>query len=343
MKKLFFIIMFVPYIFLGQNLIFSDGPYIFIKKDRLVEKSLINGKVITKDLEINRYDTIYYPAKSSFSNVNRIAALSDIHGQFDLLVALLKNNKIIDNNLDWSFNKGHLVIVGDVFDRGDKVNQILWLLYKLEIQAKNMGGRLHFLLGNHEYMVLQKDLRYINRKYRFSAKSLDLKYDELYGKETILGRWLRSKPTIIKINNTVFTHGGVSKKFIKNRGVDFDEINDLMRNNIDFSPKKMKSRDYYKLYNSEESLVWYRDYFKEYGDDLSEKDISEILKNLNSKHIVVGHCPYDEIIPLYNNRIFGVDSSIQKGIYGEVLFIENDQFSRGKLNGKLIRIESDAQ
>ena len=153
----------------------------------------------------------------------------------------------------------------------------------------------------------------------------------------------RSKPTIIKINNTVFTHGGVSKKFIKNRGVDFDEINDLMRNNIDFSPKKMKSRDYYKLYNSEESLVWYRDYFKEYGDDLSEKDISEILKNLNSKHIVVGHCPYDEIIPLYNNRIFGVDSSIQKGIYGEVLFIENDQFSRGKLNGKLIRIESDAQ
>ena len=116
-----------------------------------------------------------------------------------------------------------------------------------------------------------------------------------------------------------------------------------MRNNIDFSPKKMKSRDYYKLYNSEESLVWYRDYFKEYGDDLSEKDISEILKNLNSKHIVVGHCPYDEIIPLYKNRIFGVDSSIQKGIYGEVLFIENDQFSRGKLNGKLIRIESYAQ
>ena len=343
MKKLFFILILVPFILLGQNLTFSDGPYIFIKKDRLVEKSLINGKVITKDLEINRYDTIYYPAKSSFSNVNRIAALSDIHGQFDLLVALLKNNKIIDNNLDWSFNKGHLVIIGDVFDRGDKVNQILWLLYKLEIQAKNMGGRLHFLLGNHEYMVLQKDLRYINRKYRFSAKSLDLKYHELYGKETILGRWLRSKPTIIKINNTVFTHGGVSKKFIKDRGVDFDQINDLMRNNIDFSPKKMKSRDYYKLYNSEESLVWYRDYFKEYGDDLSEKDISEILKNLNSKHIVVGHCPYDEIIPLYNNRIFGVDSSIQKGIYGEVLFIENDQFSRGKLNGKLIRIESDAQ
>ena len=58
---------------------------------------------------------------------------------------------------------------------------------------------------------------------------------------------------------------------------------------------------------------------------------------------VVGYCLYDDIFSLYLICIFGVDSSIQKGIYGEVLFIENDQFSRGKLNGKLIRIESDAQ
>lgn len=128
--------MLVPFILLGQNLTFSDGPYIFIKKDRLVEKSLINGKVITKDLEINRYDTIYYPAKSSFSNVNKIAALSDIHGQFDLLVALLKNNKIIDNNLDWSFNKGHLVIVGDVFDREIKLTRYFGCYISLKFKQK---------------------------------------------------------------------------------------------------------------------------------------------------------------------------------------------------------------
>jgi len=341
MKRLFFILIFIPFISLGQNINFSDGPYIFIKKNKLIEKSIINGQVMSKEIDINKYDTIYYPSKSSFSKVKKIAALSDIHGQFDLLIQLLKNNKIIDKNLNWNFNDGHLVIVGDVFDRGDKVNQILWLLYKLENQANKMGGHMHFLLGNHEYMVLQKDLRYINRKYKFSARSLDLNYDELYGKETILGRWLRSKPTIIKINNTVFTHGGVSKKFIRNRGVDFEEINNIMRNNIDFSPKKMKSRDYYKLYSSEESLVWYRDYFKEYGNELSEKDISEILNQLNSEHIVVGHCPYDEIISLFNNRIFGVDSSIQKGIYGEVLFIENDQFYRGTLDGEIIKIEAE--
>ena len=53
-----------------------------------------------------------------------------------MLIELLKNNKIIDEDLKWTFGDGHFVIVGDVFDRGDKVNEVLWFLYDLEIQAK---------------------------------------------------------------------------------------------------------------------------------------------------------------------------------------------------------------
>ena len=63
-------------------------------------------------------------------------------------------------------------------------------------------------------MILQKDLRYINEKYKLSSKLIGLKYDELYSNQTILGRWLRSKSTIIKINDNVFVHGGISKNFI---------------------------------------------------------------------------------------------------------------------------------
>ena len=81
------------------------------------------------------------------------------------MIELLTNNKIINNDLNWDFGEGHLVIVGDIFDRGSKVNEVLWLIYKLEIQARKMGGRVHFLLGNHDYMVLQRDLRYINSRW----------------------------------------------------------------------------------------------------------------------------------------------------------------------------------
>lgn len=349
MKKSVFFLLFVTITLCGQNnkvtdiVKLSDGPYIFIKEKKLIEKTINNGIVQSKTLRNNSYDTIFYPEKSTFTTKKNIVALSDIHGQYDLAIELLKNNKIIDSKLNWNFGKGHLVIVGDVFDRGDKVNEILWLIYKLEIQAKNKGGHVHFILGNHEYMILQNDLRYINEKYKLSSKLMGLKYEELYNNQTILGRWLRSKSTIIKINDNVFVHGGVSKDFIIKNGVDFDILNLIMRKHIDFPKNEMKVMDFYDLYYGQKSLIWYRGYFKRYFDrykeNLTEKDISKILNLINSDHIVVGHCSHNEIVQLYNNKVFGVDSSIKKGKYGEVLFITKRGFFKGTLNGKLIKFK----
>ena len=338
MKKIILLLLFVPLFSIGQNAIISDGPYVFIEKNKLIKKSIINSEVISSTLDINSYDTLYLPEKSTYNKVKKIIALSDIHGQYDLTIELLKNNKVIDKELNWNFGKGHLVIAGDIFDRGDKVNEVLWLVYKLEIQAKNDGGRVHFVLGNHEFMVLQKDLRYIHEKYKVSSKLIGLEYDQLYGNKTVLGRWLRSKPSIIKINNNVFTHGGVSEEFLINRGVDFEKINLMMRYYIDTPFEEMNS-SIYNLYNGEKSLIWYRDYFKEYGEDLTDADISKILKMLNTKHIVVGHCSYDQVVQLYNNKIFGVDSSIKNGKYGEVLLIKKRKFYRGTLKGELIEFK----
>ncbi|MBC8396334.1 MAG: metallophosphoesterase, partial [Flavobacteriales bacterium] len=108
----------------GQGEVISDGPYIFIEKDKLINKSILNNEVITTTLNLDSYHTLYYPEKSTFKKIKKIAALSDIHGQYDLAIELLKNNKIIDEELNWSFDKGHLVITGDIFDRGDKVNEL---------------------------------------------------------------------------------------------------------------------------------------------------------------------------------------------------------------------------
>jgi len=321
----------------GQEEVVSDGPYIFIEKDKLINKSILNNEVITTTLNLDSYDTLYNPEKSTFKKIKKIAALSDIHGQYDLAIKLLKNNKIIDEELNWSFDKGHLVITGDIFDRGDKVNELLWLIYKLENQAKNKGGRVHYLLGNHEYMILQKDLRYLTDKYILSSKLLDIDYDKLYSNNTILGRWLRSKPAIIKINNIVFTHAGVSEKFLEKYGVDIDSINSIMRKNNIYTKEQLKSTDYYDLYYGRNSLIWYRGYFEKYFESFEAHltDIDKVLKLLNAKTIVVGHTTQEKIIPLFNNKIFGVDSGIKYGLDGEILIIENKKFYRGDLNGKL--------
>ncbi len=309
----------------------NDGPYIFIEENLFIEKNIINGEVITKTLKPDAFATEFPTDPAVFNDINKIAAFSDLHGQYDLGVELLKNNNIIDEQLNWDFGRGHLVIVGDVFDRGPKVNEILWLIFKLEQQAKSKGGRVHFLLGNHEYMVLHGDLRYIHEKYVLTEKLLDKEYQEFYDNNTVLGRWLRSKNTLVKINENIFVHGGVSKKFITKNDYSLEKINAIMRSSIDRSKEEMKTTDFYKTYYGKKSLIWYRGYF---NDDLKEEEIDQILDLMDIDHVVVGHCSNKKVVQLYNQKIFGVDSSIKKGKYGEILWIKNNHYSRRTLKGK---------
>ena len=312
----------------------NDGPFVFIEQNKLIQKEIINGVISTKTLPFEAFKTEFSSEPSIYTNVKKVAALSDIHGQYDLALTLLKNNKIIDKNLNWRFGKGHLVIAGDIFDRGPKVHETLLLMFKLEQQAKKKGGRVHFLLGNHEYMVLHNDLRYIHKKYQQTSKLLNVSYGELYGKNTILGRWLRSKATIIKINEDYFVHGGVSKDFITKTGFSsgsIHNINNIMRTSIDRSKKEMKTTDFYKTYYSSKSLIWYRGYFR---DKLKDAEINNILHALNSKHIIVGHCSNKEVVQLFDHKIYGVDSSLKNGKYGELLLIKKNKYQRKTLHGK---------
>ena len=71
-----------------------------------------------------------------------------------------------------------------------------------------------------------------------------------------------------------------------------------------------------------------------FNDNLLDKEVSSILKRLNSGHIVVGHCSNEEVVQLYDNKIFGVDSSMKLGEYGEILFIKKKKYYRRTLGGK---------
>jgi hypothetical protein len=100
MKKLILLLLFIPLCTFGKEESFSDGPYIFIEKNTLIEKKIINSDVLSTNLKTSLFDTFYVSEKPTFNNIGKIAALSDIHGQYDLLIELLKNNKIIDKNLN---------------------------------------------------------------------------------------------------------------------------------------------------------------------------------------------------------------------------------------------------
>lgn len=69
--------------------------------------------------------------------------------------------------------ENHLMIIGDIFDRGKDVPQIFWLFYKLEEEAAKAGGHVSFILGNHEPMVLANDLRYTKENIKYWLKTKD--------------------------------------------------------------------------------------------------------------------------------------------------------------------------
>jgi len=310
----------------------NDGPYIFIEDDQLVEKNIVKGEVIVKTLPKDAYPTKFKQEKSKFKKVKKIAALSDIHGQHDLALEILTNHQIIDAEQNWNYGEGHLIIVGDIFDRGPKVNETLWLLYKLEKQAKEAGGKVHVLLGNHEYIVFSGDLRYIHRKYAIASGLLKTHYKDLYGKNTVMGRWLRSKSTIVKINDNTFVHGGISKEFL---GIPYNinQINNIMRESIDIPEAELDSTGISYHYFGDKGPVWYRGYFY---DNLPDEEISDILSDIYSKHIVVGHCSNETVVELYDGKVYGVDSSIKLGEYGELLLIEGKKYYRGTKDGERI-------
>ena len=96
-----------------------------------------------------------------FTDAERIVAMSDPHGAYEALVATLANAGIVDTEADWAGGDTHLVITGDLLDRGADSRRIMDLVMRLEAQAPDAGGRVHLTLGNHEVMNLVGDLRYV--------------------------------------------------------------------------------------------------------------------------------------------------------------------------------------
>jgi len=248
----------------------------------------------------------------------------------------MKANKIINKKGEWSYGNGHFVIVGDIFDRGDKVTESLWFVYNLEKQAKKAGGKVHFLLGNHEVMILQGNDKYIHNKYKWVSEQMGVTYKELFGKETLLGEWIRTKPVAIAINDIAFVHAGFSPEFTQKK-YDISTVNQLFHHSIiDHDKETVLKNDDLKFMLKKKGPIWYRGYFRD--KDFTKEKAQKILHGIGMKHIVVGHTSMKRVLSHFDGLIYSVDSNLKKGEYGEILIWENNKFYRGTLDGKRIEI-----
>lgn len=264
-----------------------------------------------------------------------IFAVGDIHGRYDALVNLLKNNGVIGEDMDWNFGEGHLVMLGDVFDRGDQVTEVLWLLHRLQRQAMHAGGNVHLLLGNHEVMALTGDHRYLNEKYNYFTRYFQTGYFRLFDTSAVLGQWLRSQNAIVRINDHLFSHAGISPQFVI-FNISPIEVNDRIR--------KYLHMDFKISEGTPESMIlgafgplWYRGYMHagEKAPEVNQAFVNAYLDANGLKRMITAHNEQATISSSFQGRVVFTDVHIdESGKTAQGLLISNDQLFRCLADGR---------
>ena len=234
--------------------------------------------------------------QDAWTDVDRIVAVGDVHGDFDQFVKVLRAAKVIDEKNDWSAGKTHLVQTGDVLDRGPDSRKVMDLLMKLEEQASKAGGAVHALIGNHEAMVLLGDWRYVNPGEEKAFGGAEA-YREAMSAKGRYGQWIRRQNTVIRINDILFAHAGITRAFADKS---LTEINDAVRD-------ELQKGDENGLASDPAGPLWDRTYALGDEDEVAG-ELDEVLKRHDAHHMVIGHTVATEgVLTRAGGRLIRID------------------------------------
>lgn len=266
-----------------------------------------------------------------WANVERVVAVGDVHGDYDQLVAVLKSAALIDDQGNWTGGKTHLVQVGDVLDRGPDSRKAMDLLIRIEKQAPEAGGYVHALIGNHEAMNVYGDLRYTSagefaafrdensEKVRASELKKERPADpaqwlaqhplgyfehrQQMGLGGYYGKWIAGHDSVIKINDSLFLHGGIGPKYASTK---IRDMNQRVREELE-DPNKLNGG----IVRDMEGPLWYRGLAQ--GDDSLAPLVDKIRKNFGVSRIVVGHTYANAAItPRFDGKVILIDIGLSR-------------------------------
>ncbi|HCC70471.1 MAG TPA: hypothetical protein DEQ09_04880 [Bacteroidales bacterium] len=341
---------------------YFDGPYIDIlnegdfRVNYLVNRNGRKGSsILSRQVDISdtlthikgfRKDRNEYYINTNptippciYDTPSKIFVMGDIHGQYERMVEMLISGGVIDDKLNWSWGDGHLIFIGDIFDRGEGVMEAYWLIYKLEQQAENKNGKVHLIMGNHEAMILKNDIRYISNKYYSLTSNLGLSYHELFSENTVIGKWLKTKNVVEKVGNTLFIHAGISKELLS-FDLSLEDINSGFRHFLNESDEDSYN-DMDRFLIGRFGPVWYRGYLKASSgyNEIDQQSLEEVLETYSADQVVVGHTEVNLIQPVKNKKVYPVNIPLaNRRIIGQGLLIENRQFYRVTTENKKTKL-----
>jgi hypothetical protein len=175
------------------------------------------------------------------------------------------------NNVRWNPTKinSYIVFAGDIIDRCrptrlyDCINtvadencdyKIFKLLLDLDKEARNYNSRIIIVLGNHELLNLNKDVKYVSNKGKKDNSRLN-------NIDTLINENIQNIFGIVRINRYVIVHGGINDIF-------FDKVNSLFE-------KKLKN-------DNIETIEVYNNYLRKFiTDKVSNIELDIILQDIS--------------------------------------------------------------
>ncbi len=276
------------------------------------------------------------PSPCEIDAVPRIVAVGDVHGAYDRFVQILQAAQLVDGRSRWIGGRAHLVQLGDIVDRGPDSRRALDLVRGLEDQAREAGGAVHALIGNHEVMRMLGDLRYtdpnefaafvtpqsvrVRNGFIADAPSPDrdrvarqtpLGWVEMraaMGRQGEYGRWLRTHDVVVRLNGVVFVHGGISPKYA---GRSCNDINTTVRRELGPDEEDTRADPLASTAAATDGPLWYRGLVQE--PDSFEPRFDDILRSQHARAIVVAHTVVagGRVGTRFGGRLFAIDTGMQ--------------------------------
>jgi hypothetical protein len=155
----------------------------------------------------------------------------------------------------------------------------------------------------------------LSKKEKNISIAYKVGYDYLFHpKKTILGNWLKSKTSVLKLDDILFAHGGVSDLQGKSIGefnelaseyIDHPAFLDLMKNKpVTTNYTEEKWSHLRQFFYGENSPYWYRGYAL---SDTLKVSLKQILKNYDAKIHIVGHTQNETIRKKYKGKLITTD------------------------------------
>ncbi|RKZ17055.1 calcineurin [bacterium] len=272
---------------------------------------------------------ILVASSSGASEIPRIVAIGDLHGDLDATRRALRLGGAIDHDDNWIGGQLIVVQTGDQLDRGDDEQEILDLFEELRIQARQAGGAFHALLGNHEIMNAKGDFRYVTEGgfkdfedavHQDSADSSLARYPQLERARRaafLPGRpyalLLAERIVILQLGDNVFVHGGVLPQHV-DYGID--------RINAGTQAWMRGEAERPEILEGSDSPQWTRLYSDE-PDSSACAVLGGVLKQLGAKRIIMGHSVQElGIDPACDSLAWRIDVGLAAHYGGDMQVLE---------------------